>query len=155
MLFIGQANTSIDEKGRTSFPREFRRQLPESESRNLVVTIGPGRTLHVYTQADFERYAARLERRPNTPQNTIFKQRILGNASPVDLDGQNRLMISRKLLNYAQLKDEVVFVGEGKKIVMWNPDDYERVMGFSNEEAYAQFDQAYYDADSDGVGEHD
>jgi len=154
IYFIGQAKTAIDEKGRTSFPREFRRQLPEDEARNLVATIGPNRTLHVYTRVEFREFVAKLERRANTPQNTIFKQRILGNAVEVELDGQNRITLSKALLQYADLKDEVVFVGEGLKIVMWNPVAHERVMGFNSEASFAEFDQAYYDADSEGVGEN-
>lgn len=154
VLFTDQAKTSIDEKGRTSFPREFRRQLPDDEARKLVVTRGPGRTLELYTKADFREYANRLISRPNTPQNSIFRQQVLGGALEVELDGQNRMMLSKTLMSYANLTNEVMFVGDGLKIVMWNPDAFEKSIGFVNEDAFVNFDQAYYDFSSNGVGDN-
>lgn len=154
VLFTDQAKTSIDEKGRTSFPREFRRQLPEEEGRKLVVTRGPGRTLELYTKSDFRAYAEKLLARENTPRNTIFRQQVLGGAQEVELDGQNRMMLSKNLLAFADLTDEVVFVGDGRKIVMWKPEEYEKAIGFATAESYALFDQAYYDFSSDKAGDN-
>ena len=51
--FIGQAQTAIDGKGRTSFPREFRRQLSASEGNEFVVTRGPDRTLRLFVLPEF------------------------------------------------------------------------------------------------------
>ncbi len=152
VLFTDQARTSIDEKGRTSFPREFRRQLPDDESRRLVITLGPSRTLNLYTRADFREYASKLISRPNTPQNSIFRQQVLGNALEVELDGQNRIMLNKTLMSYASLVNEVVFVGDGQKIVLYSPEAFEQSIGFTKPDDFANFDKAFFDFSSDGVG---
>ena len=62
-FFIGQAKTAIDEKGRTSFPREFRRQLSQEESESLVLSIGPERTLILYELNEFKKFMTELDRK--------------------------------------------------------------------------------------------
>lgn len=152
VLFIGQAKTAIDEKGRTSFPREFRRQLPVGEEKNLVVTIGPSRTLNVFTEAMFREHLAGFMSRPNTPQNAQFLDRLTSMSNYVELDGQNRLMLTRKQMEYAQLAGEVTFVGRGSTIVMRNPEIFEAATGFVQSADYEQFDQDYFGSGSVGVG---
>ncbi|MEE1067326.1 MAG: MraZ N-terminal domain-containing protein, partial [Fibrobacteraceae bacterium] len=60
-IFIGEAQTAIDEKGRTAFPRDFRRQLSDGERENLVVTKGPEGSLRLFVFSEFEKFMAELD----------------------------------------------------------------------------------------------
>lgn len=144
--FIGQAKTAIDEKGRTSFPREFRRLLSGDEGEQMVVSYGPGRSLILFVLHEYEKFAAALSARPKTPQTETFRRRFHASTHFVGLDGQNRIMLSKKDLEYAGLESEVLYVARsGKTLELWNPQAYESLYGFNNPEDYGNFDAGFYD----------
>ena len=152
--FIGQAQTAIDGKGRSAFPREFRRQLAASEEEGFVVTRGPDRTLRLFVLAEYEKFKADLNDRitkASSPREaaeirrqTEALQRSLC-ATFVTLDVQNRILLPKALLDYAELKGDVLYVpSNGKTLELWNPDRYNAKFGFTTEESFAAFDAAFY-----------
>jgi MraZ protein len=44
----------------------------------------------------------------------------------VELDGNGRLLIPKHLLAYAQVDKDVMLVGTGSKVELWNPTIYEK-----------------------------
>ncbi|MBO5532350.1 MAG: MraZ family transcriptional regulator [Fibrobacter sp.] len=142
-LFIGQAQTAIDGKGRSSFPREFRRQLLPSDGEKLVVTRGPARTLRLYTLPEYEKFMADLDSRSDRRQADLVRRGLC--PTVVELDGQNRILLPKILLEYAGLKDEVLYVqASGKTLELWNPERFNAMYGLTTEDAVAAFDAAYY-----------
>ncbi len=152
--FIGQAQTAIDGKGRSAFPREFRRQLPASEEGEFVVTRGPDRTLRLYVLSEYEKFMAELDARSakaaspdeaaKIRRQTEALRRSLG-AAYVTLDVQNRLLFPKALLEYAELTGEILYVpASGMALELWNPDRYNAKFGFTTEESFAAFDAAFY-----------
>ncbi|MFA6835130.1 MAG: MraZ family transcriptional regulator [Fibrobacteraceae bacterium] len=144
--FIGQAQTAIDEKGRSAFPREFRRLLSEEEGRSLVVTFGTQRSLILFTLVEYEKFVAKIESRPFTPKNDRFRRTFKASAHYVALDGQNRIMLSKNDLAFANLEGEVLYVARtGKSLELWNPSVYNSKYGFNKDEDYQEFDAGFYD----------
>ena len=141
--FIGQAQTAIDGKGRTSFPREFRRQLSASEGNEFVVTRGPDRTLRLFVLPEFEKFMADLDSRSDRRQADLVRRGLC--PTVVEMDGQNRILLPKILLEYAGLKDEVLYVqARGKTLELWNPDRYNEKYGLLTNEAIDNFDAAFY-----------
>ena len=141
--FIGQAQTAIDGKGRTSFPREFRRQLAESEGKEFVVTRGPDHTLRLYVLSEYEKFMADLDSRSDRRQTDLVR-RGLG-PTVVEMDGQNRILLPKILLEYAGLKDEVLYVqASGKTLELWNPERFNEKYGLQTNEDVEAFDAAFY-----------
>ena len=104
--FIGQAQTAIDGKGRSSFPREFRRQLEASDGKEFVVTRGPAQTLRLFTVPEYEKFMADLDSRSDRRQADLVRRSLW--PTVVELDGQNRILLltyklAEKLLNYGIL----------------------------------------------------
>jgi MraZ protein len=63
----------------------------------------------------------------------------------VELDGQNRILLPKVLLEYAGLKGEVLYVqASGKTLELWNPERYNAKYGLETEDAMAAFDAAFY-----------
>ena len=141
--FIGQAQTAIDGKGRTSFPREFRRQLSASEGNEFVVTRGPDRTLRLFVLPEFEKFMADLDARSDRRQADLVRRGL--SPTVVEMDGQNRILLPKILLEYAGLKDEVLYVqARGKTLELWNPERYNGKYGLQTNEAIEAFDAAFY-----------
>ncbi len=149
--FIGQAKTAIDEKGRSSFPREFRRVLAQDEGEDLVLAFGPQRSLILFVRDEYEKYVASLEARRKTPQTEMFRRKFKASAHQFGLDGQNRVMLPKMHLEYAGLNGDVLYVARsGKSLELWNPAVYQSLHGFNTPEDYSAFDAGFYD---DGFGE--
>ena len=141
--FIGQAQTAIDGKGRSSFPREFRRQLTAAEGESFVVTRGPAQTLRLFTLPEYEKFMADLDCRSDRRQADLVRRSLW--PTVVELDGQNRILLPKVLLEYAGLKGEVLYVqASGKTLELWNPERYNAKYGLETEDAMAAFDAAFY-----------
>jgi division/cell wall cluster transcriptional repressor MraZ len=150
--FIGQAQTAIDEKGRSSFPREFRRLLSDEESQKMVVAYGPQRSLILFVLAEYEKFMEALLARPKTPETETFRRRFHSSTHFVGLDGQNRIMLTKKDLEYANLGSEVLYVARsGKTLELWNPTTYESMYGFNSEADFSSYDAGFYDDGFAGV----
>lgn len=148
--FIGQAQTAIDGKGRSSFPREFRRQLTDADGSEFVVTRGPEQTLRLFTLPEYEKFMADLD----TWSDRRLADKVRRGLCPafVELDGQNRILLPKKLLEYAGLKDEVLYgQASGKTLELWNPERFEAKYGLNNEDDIASFDAAFYGEGRTGV----
>ncbi len=141
--FIGEAKTAIDEKGRTAFPREFRRQLAEDEKENLVVTRGPEGSLRVYVYAEFEKFMQELDNRRDPRQAERVRSQL--SMALLALDGQNRILLPKNLLEKAGLKSEVLWVpSRGKTLALWNPQTFAARFDLNSDESRAEFDAAFY-----------
>lgn len=141
--FIGQAKTAIDGKGRSAFPREFRRQLLPSDGNEFVVTRGPEQTLRLFVLSEYEKFMADLDSRSDRRQADLVRRGLC--ATLVELDGQNRILLPKKLLEIAGLKDDVLYVqASGKTLELWNPERYEAKYGLQSAEDVAAFDAAFY-----------
>ncbi len=153
--FIGQAQTAIDEKGRTPFPREFRRLLSEEEGRSLVVSFGARDSLILFTLAEYQKFVSHIDARPATPKNVTFRRQFKANSHLVALDGQNRILLSKKDMAYAKLEGEVLYVARsGKSAELWNPSIYNSKYGFNTEEDLAEFDAGFFDDISEMADEN-
>jgi MraZ protein len=61
------------------------------------------------------------------------------------MDGQNRILLPKILLEYAGLKDEVLYVtARGKALELWNPERYNEKYGLQTNEAIDAFSAAFY-----------
>lgn len=119
--FIGKATVAIDTAGRTNFPKDFRKVMPDEAEGQVVVTIAEGHTLALYPLPAWNAYMAQLELLGKGPEVSKFKTRITSNAKLSVLDGQNRITLTPEQIAYAGISGEVTFVGDGKRVRLWSP----------------------------------
>ena len=137
--FIGKATLTVDGTGRTNMPREFRKALPDSGKGQVVVTIAQGRTLALYPLAEWNRYMLDLETLGRDPEASRFRMRIMAMAKLSVLDAQNRIALTSEQMKHAGLKNEVTFVGDGKRIRLWTPERYALEVESSSPEDEGRF----------------
>jgi len=118
-MFLNQYQHSFDDKGRLTIPAKFR-ELPED---GAVVVQGLDRNLMVLPPAVFQvLYDRLLAMNLADPTARLLRRIILGNALQVSPDGAGRILLSQNLKNYAELKTDVVFVGQGDYFEVWSPE---------------------------------
>ena len=135
-MFLNQYQHSFDDKGRLTIPSKFR-ELP---AEGAFVVQGLDRNLMVLPPAVFQLLYDRLMAMNLTdPTARLLRRIILGNALRVVPDGAERILLSPNLKEYADLKENVIFVGQGDYFEIWSPELWkEQEVQVSNAEANAQ-----------------
>src|SRR5690606_25029745 len=102
--FIGKAKLAVDAAGRTNFPKEFRKVLPEENEGQVVVTISDNRTLALFPLAAWNRYTEYLEGLGRGADLNKFRMRITSMAKHSTLDAQNRIVLTPAQMEYAGIR---------------------------------------------------
>ncbi len=118
--FRGVAQLALDTKGRLAIPSRHRAALGNGDGR-VVVTADPSRCLLVYPRAAWEPIQARLMALSSFDDKIRALQRLLvGYADDVEIDAAGRILVPPALRDYARLDRQVVLVGQGRKLELWD-----------------------------------
>jgi MraZ protein len=119
--FMGPFDHVLDDKGRTSLPRSFRMTLEQDE--NAAYLTAKPLCLAIYPHAEFHRL-----RREYAELHIDSRERLerlhVGNAQPVSIDRQGRILIPPALRRHAGLQRDVLFLGLGARIEIWDRARY-------------------------------
>ncbi len=127
--FLGEHDVPVDDKGRIFVPAEFRKKLPPEANETLVVVRGFDRCLTAYPQHIWEVTAGKLLGLPQTERKIRgFIRAMLSQAAEVKMDRQGRASIPRKLLDKANISDQMVVIGALDKLEFWNPTDWQHFL---------------------------
>ena len=113
-MFLGEAQHSLDVKGRVILPADYRDQL----ARGAVVSKGLDGCLWVYPREEFEQMAADLhEKAKRGERERVAARALFGGAKEVVPDKQGRVAIPQALREYAELERidlaDTVAIGDG------------------------------------------
>tara|TARA_B100000029_G_C17019462_1_gene757967 strand:- start:13 stop:453 length:441 start_codon:yes stop_codon:yes gene_type:complete len=127
--FLGEHDVPVDDKGRIFVPAEFRKKLPPEANDTLVVVRGFDRCLTAYPQHIWEVTAGKLLGLPQTERKIRgFIRAMLSQAAEVKMDRQGRASVPRKLLDKANIGDQMVVIGALDKLEFWNPTDWQHFL---------------------------
>ena len=116
-MLMGTYTPRLDDKGRLFLPAKFRDQLSEG----LVVTRGQERCLTVWPMRAFAQLAGQAQEAPVTDKAVRDYTRLLfAGASDDQPDKQGRLTIPPMLREYASLSKDVIVIGVGNRLEIWD-----------------------------------
>ncbi len=124
---IGEFECKLDSKGRLSLPSKLRVQLPESAGNTLVLNRGFEKCLVLYTKEDWLKETTKLNEVDDfmSPEIRRFKRVFTNGANLIQIDSAMRILIPKKLLEYAQLESELVLSAYNNKVELWSKSNYE------------------------------
>jgi MraZ protein len=124
---IGEYYCKLDDKGRLSLPSKLRAQIPEAAGNMLVVNRGFEKCLVLYTKEDWLKETEKLNAVDDfmSPEIRRFKRIFTNGANLIPIDNASRILVPKKLLEYAALEDDVVLSAFGNKVEIWSKDLYE------------------------------
>src|SRR5690606_12663202 len=113
---------TMDAKGRLAIPARVRDDLLADCNGRLVVTAHhQERCLLVYPEPQWQKLMPQIEALPNASKGARLMQRLLlGYATPLELDGNGRILLSPTLRDYAGLEKGLMLVGQGRKLELWS-----------------------------------
>ena len=131
-MLIGEYEHTIDAKGRLSMPAKLRRDMGEA----FIVTKGLDGCLFGFSKSEWANFEAKLKTLPLTQKNARnFVRFFLSGAMECELDKQGRFLIPGNLRDAATLEKEVVIIGVGTRIELWNKDKWKEYSSEENNSA--------------------
>lgn len=123
MVFQGEYDHSVDDKGRVIIPTKFRSSLGE----RFFMTKGVGGCIFVYTEAAYKQLSDTLNKQRQLDEHTIRLQRFFTSIES-SVDGQGRVAIPSKLREWAKIGEtgDVVIVGASARIEIWSREAWDR-----------------------------
>ncbi|MBI2195839.1 MAG: division/cell wall cluster transcriptional repressor MraZ [Candidatus Levybacteria bacterium] len=121
-MLIGQYSATIGAKNRIAFPKKFRDELGD----NLIITQGFEGSLIVVSEEGWRSLLEGTEGMPLTDLATRETQRfLLGTAAGLELDEKGRFILPAHLKKYANLGNEIVFLGISRYVEIWDKKKWE------------------------------
>lgn len=109
----------MDERGRIPLPPIYRDAFREG----IVLSQGhPDPCLRVYTRSAFDALSAEYTAESAmTQRGRDLRRAFFGATRHADLDAQNRVLIPGPLRQYAGLERQILVVGVGEYLEVWDP----------------------------------
>jgi len=124
LIFRGTFEHSLDAKHRLTVPARYRAALAGGAVLAVSPETQPGapRSVAIWIPEDYEAYTTKAlaPLSPLSPTARDLRRFFFNNSHEVELDSANRLMIPAPLLTYAGLDKEVVVVGSGECLEVWD-----------------------------------
>jgi MraZ protein len=130
---LGEFDCTMDAKGRVRLPSGLIKQLGERESYNFVLNKGFEKHLTLYPQETWDKTVAGFSAlNPYDSDTRNFLRRFHNGATPIDMDDQGRILIPKRLTEYAGLDKDIILTTWSDKIEIWDAAEYERFMNDDN-----------------------
>lgn len=127
MLLTGTHPRTLDDKKRLGLPKRIREVLGEPET--LYITPGPDQSLWLYTQTALEQLAEKLDQTPATDAEArVFRRLYFAQTEAVDVDGNGRVLIPERLVQFAGLQHEVVLIGVRDHLELWDAGRWQQYL---------------------------
>jgi MraZ protein len=118
-MFLGEYSHTLDEKGRITVPAKLRAGF----ANGLVITRGFEPCLVVYPMETFRILEQKAHALSLTdPSNRSIFRLLFGGASDATLDSLGRIVVPEYLRVYAGLQNQVVVVGAGQYLEVWDAE---------------------------------
>jgi len=126
-FFTSEYESKLDTKGRIVLPAKIKAQLPSGEGDELVIRRGFELCLIIYPMVEFKKVFSKISGLSEFNEEYRKLQRnFFSGTATVELDTNGRFVIPRNMLSYAQLEKDLILIGMGNKVEVWNPSIYEK-----------------------------
>lgn len=116
--FQGTSALALDAKGRLTVPARHRDVLHALAAGQLTLTKHPEGCLMVFPRPVWEGFREKVAALPMSASG--WKRIFLGSAMDVEIDGASRVLISPELRASAALTRDVMLVGMGTHLELWD-----------------------------------
>lgn len=125
-MFYGTYSHTIDSKGRLIIPAKFRSLLGE----RFVIARILDKCIWIFPQQQWLIFENKLKSLPLTsPKARAFFRYVFSTVEVVETDRAGRILIPYVLREHASLKEEVIIVGCGEHIEIWDRETWEKCCG--------------------------
>ena len=128
--FIGDYGCKVDVKGRIILPMSFKKQMPaDSQDRFVVRKDIFESCLVLYSIEDWNLQLDKIRKmiNPYNREHNMFMRNFFKGTAEISLDGNNRLLIPKRLMDLIGADRDVVLAGQDGRIEIWSSGEYEKI----------------------------
>ncbi|HPW66558.1 MAG TPA: division/cell wall cluster transcriptional repressor MraZ [Salinivirgaceae bacterium] len=131
VTFIGEYNIRIDAKGRIVLPTAFIKQVGDIPQREVFILkedmYEQCLVLYPISEWDRQNQIIRSKLNPFDREHNQFLRSFSKGAVEVSTDNVNRILIPKRLLEFAKITKEIVLSGQDGKIEVWSAEMYQNL----------------------------
>ena len=137
-MFLSSYENKLDKKGRVSVPATFRSHLSSMGYNGFISYPSFNHAaLEACSQDRIEKLSDTIDTlNPFEEKRDYFATSVLSESENLQFDTEGRVSIPEKLLNHANIKSGVLFVGLGKTFQIWEPKNFNRFKSIARKKAF-------------------
>ena len=122
-MLMGEYSHSLDTKGRLIMPAKLRQDIGDK----FILTKGLDGCLFAFSQTEWNNFEEKLKSLPLSDKNARnFVRFFLSGATECEIDKQGRFLLVNTLREYAEITKEVIIIGVGTRLEIWNKDKWKK-----------------------------
>jgi len=127
-MFLSTFENKLDKKGRVSVPASFRSYLSNLGYNGVICYPSfNNQSIEVWPQDRIEKISNTIESlNPFEEKRDFFATSILSESINLQFDSEGRISLTPKLLKHAKIRNNMLFVGQGKTFQIWEPTIFEK-----------------------------
>ena len=127
-MFLSTFENKLDKKGRVSVPASFRSHLSNLGYNGVICYPSFNNpSIEACSQDRIEKISSTIDSlNPFDEKRDFFATSILSESINLQFDTEGRISISTNLLKHANIKNSILFVGQGQTFQIWEPATFEK-----------------------------
>ena len=127
-MFLSTYVNKLDKKGRVSVPASYRSYLSNLGYNGIVCFSSfNNQCIEAWPQDSIEKISNAIDSlNPFEEKKDYFATSILSESINLQFDSEGRIILTTKLLKHSKIKNNVLFVGQGKTFQIWEPTSFEK-----------------------------
>ena len=127
-MFLSTYENKLDKKGRVSVPASFRSYLSNLGYNGVVCYPSfNNQCIEAWPQDRIEKISNAIDSlNPFEEKKDYFATSILSDSVNLQFDSEGRISLTSKLLKHAKIKNNILFVGQGKTFQIWETTNFEK-----------------------------
>ncbi len=127
--FIGEFDCKLDPKGRLMMPTGLRKQLDPAAQEKFVINRGFEKCLVLYPKNEWDTISAEVNKlNQYVRKNREFIRYFYRGATELLLDATGRLLLPKRLSDYAGISKEVILFAYSNRIEVWDKNNYNSLL---------------------------
>jgi len=144
-FFTGEHECKLDAKGRLVLPSRLKSVLPEASKKSIIVRKGFESNLILYPITEFQNIYARINSLNEfSSEQRKLKRNLFSGISQVDFDSNGRFLIPKNMISHCRIEKDVILIGVGNIIELWNPITYKNNL-IKDSKEFSSLAQKYLD----------
>ena len=127
-MFLSTYENRLDKKGRVSVPAIFRSYLSNLGYNGIICFPSFNhQCIESWPQDRIEMVTSAIDNlNPFEEKKDYFATSILAESINLQFDGEGRISLTNKLIKHARIKNNMLFVGQGRTFQIWDPTVFEK-----------------------------
>ena len=127
-MFLSTYENRLDKKGRVSVPATFRSYLSNLGYNGIICFPSFNhQCIESWPQDRIEMVTSAIDNlNPFEEKKDYFATSILAESINLQFDGEGRILLTNKLIKHAKIKNNMLFVGQGKTFQIWDSTVFEK-----------------------------